>query len=486
MEMDMEDGGRRGAPKFPMPTNIEYLLEYYHLTKDQNAYRAAITTLDKMATGGIYDQLGGGFSRYSVDGIWLAPHFEKMTYDNSQLVSLYAHGYQLTKKPMYKRIIEETLEYTEREMTSPENAFYASLDADSEGEEGKFYVWSKVEVDSLITDKSEAEIFCNYYDISTNGNWEHKNILRIKDAEATKEKFEINDEQLNAILNKGKKALFEARSKRIRPRLDDKILTSWNALMLKGYLDAYAALGNEDYLNKAKANADFIVNKMLNKDNRLDRNYKHGKANINAFLDDYAAVIQAFISMYEHTFDEKWLEKAKDIADYAILHFYDESTGLFFYTSDLDPALVARKKEIADNVIPASNSMMGHNLQALGTIYDDKDYLDKAHKMMAILANQVGRISQPSFYSNWLRLYKKYVSPPYEVAIMGAENDKLRNDLMTHYLPNVLFMGDNKESELPLLKEKFNPDRSLIYVCQNKVCKFPVDNADAALEQLKK
>ncbi len=483
-EMDMLKGGKKGAPKFPMPSNIEYLLEYYHSSGNETALDAAITSLDQMAQGGIYDQLGGGFARYSVDDIWLVPHFEKMLYDNSQLVSLYSHAYQLTKKELYKKTIIETLDFVERELTSNETAFYSALDADSEGEEGKFYVWDKDEVLDLFDNNDEANIFCDYFEISEQGNWEHKNILRINPDIDVLSKYKIDDIALSEILKKGNKLLMEARDKRIRPGLDDKVLTSWNGLMLNAYVQAYTALGDSKYLDIALKNAAFIDNKMTSSDFRLDRNYKNNKSNINAFLDDYATVINAYINLYQVTFDTTWLDKAEGLTQYVLTHFHDKETHLFFYTSDIDPALVARKKELSDNVIPASNSMMAKNLFNLGTILYNKEYLDLSKKMTSIMSHQFSQIMQPSFYSNWLSVYLRFVRPPFEIAIMGKDAQNLRSQMAKSYLPNTIFMGSDNESELPLLKEKYNPDRSLIYVCQNKVCKFPVETVEKALEQI--
>ncbi len=320
--MDLKKGGRKGSPKFPMPNIHESLWHYWYFVENKDIREIVLTTLDKMANGGIYDQLGGGFARYSTDDKWHVPHFEKMLYDNGQLVSLYANVYKRMNNDLYKKVIEETLDFVERELTDKKGGFYSSLDADSEGEEGTFYVWEQSEVDAVFDNPTEAAIFKDYFNVSPTGNWEKTNVLWVKEKKhffAKKHNRSTTD--LDKILEKGKKALFKKRSKRIRPGLDNKVLTSWNALMLKGYIDAYKALGNEQYLKVALKNANFLSKTMLQSDGRLNRNYKDGKSVINAFLDDYANLAEAFIALYEVTFDEQWLNKAKRLTDYANQHF---------------------------------------------------------------------------------------------------------------------------------------------------------------------
>lgn len=481
--IDYKKGGRVGSPKFPMPNNYEFLLKYFHKTKQEKAFEAITTTLDNMAMGGIYDHLGGGFARYSTDANWKVPHFEKMLYDNGQLVSLYANAYQLTKKALYKEVIEETLEYIKREMTAPEGGFYSSLDADSEGEEGKFYVWDKSEIDSILADESVSTLFNEFYEVKKKGNWEHKNILYTKEKkEAFAAKKGLSLEEFESILSAAKTKLFDARSQRIRPGLDDKVLTSWNALMLKGYVDAYKALGTEAYLSIALKNAQFLIDNMLQNDYRLNRNYKDGKSVINAFLDDYAQLIQAFIALYEVTFDEKWLEKAKGLALYTFDNFFDEKSGMFNYTSKLDPPLIARKMEVSDNVIPASNSSIARGLYQLGLYLYKEDYLETARQMMDNLAESITTTDQPNFYSNWCQLYLDLANPPFEVAVVGENWPVIMEKLNQEFTPNALYLGGNTEGNLELLKGKLVEGETVIYVCQNKVCKLPVREAEAAIK----
>jgi uncharacterized protein YyaL (SSP411 family) len=460
-------------------------LEQYYQYGNKEALEAVTITLDNMAFGGIFDHLGGGFARYSTDADWKVPHFEKMLYDNGQLVSLYSQAYQITKKPLYKEVVTQTLDFIKRELTNDNGSFYSSLDADSEGVEGKFYVWTKEELAAVLQDEKVLTVFSDYYEMTNKGNWEHSNILyRKKEAADIAKKHQISVEDLTELLEKAKTQLLAAREKRVRPGLDDKVLTAWNALMLKGYVDAYRAFGESAYLDAALKNANFIINEILQKDNRLNRNYKDGKSVINAFLDDYALTAEAFIALYQVTFDEKWLFKAKDLMTYVNAHFFDAQSGMYNYTSDLDPALVARKKEMADKVIPASNSVMAKNLYLLGLYFYDADFLDKSKQMMHNVTQTIIDNEQPNFYSNWCSLYGMMVNPPYEVAIVGKDYASLQKDWQAQYLPNAILLGGAKEGSLELLQSKLQEGETFIYVCQNKVCKFPVQEVAAAVDLL--
>ena len=480
--IDYKQGGYSRAPKFPLPVGWEFLLQYYSLTGNEKALEAVVITLDEMAKGGIYDQIGGGFARYSTDARWFAPHFEKMLYDNGQLISLYAHAYKVTKNPLYAEVIQETLEFIEREMTSPEGGFYSSLNADSEGEEGKFYVWTKEEIQQALNEKP-AGLVGDYYQIKKPGNWEHgKNILYRK---STKEAFAENNgmtaNEWDRLLSNAKEKLLKERGKRIRPSTDDKILTSWNALMMKGYIDAYLALGNEKYLKTALKNARFLEKNMIREDGRLWRNYKDGNTSINAFLDDYALLADAYIQLYQATFDVQWLNKARLIADYAIAHFRDAKSGMFFYTSDKSENLIARKMEITDNVIPASNSVMAHVLYRLGEYYYHQPYIQMSQSMLNQVADEVPKGGP--YYANWASLMGMMTYGPFEIAIMGEEAVAKSHQMQQHYLPTALFMG-GREENLPLLEYKGVEEGTLIYVCRNKACKLPVKEVKAAMEQI--
>lgn len=480
--LDFKKGGKTTkSNKFPMPSNWAYLLRYHSLFGDEEALKAVNVTLKEMANGGIYDHLGGGFARYSTDPDWHVPHFEKMLYDNGQLVSLYSEAYQYEANPLYKQRVYETLEFVKRELTSPEGGFYSSLDADSEGEEGKFYVWTKAEIDSIL-EEEEATFFNVYYNVTARGNWEeHKNVLRVlKDKKEVATKLGVPVAELEQVLQGAKTKLMAARDKRVRPPLDDKVLTGWNALMLKGYVDAYRVFGEQEFLDIALKNANFLVKNALQSDNRLNRNYKDGKSSINAFLDDYSLLIEAFVSLYQATFDEQWLYKSKDLAEYAIAHFHDDDSKMFFYTSDEDAALIARKMEITDNVIPSSNSSMAKALFYLGTYFNKEDYLKMSEQMLTNVKEDVK--TQAPFYSNWVILMTHFVKTPYEVAIVGPDFAAKRAEMDNHFLPNSFLLGGNSEGTLELLKSKFVEGKNRIYVCQNKVCKFPVEEVSKAVE----
>ncbi|MEN7548038.1 thioredoxin domain-containing protein [Rapidithrix thailandica] len=481
--IDFKKGGPQRAPKFPMPNVYQFLMQYHHLSGNREALEAVTLTLDKMAKGGIYDQLGGGFARYSVDDRWLVPHFEKMLYDNAQLVSLYTNAYQLTGKELYKEVVYETLAFVERELSSEEGGFYSSLDADSEGEEGKFYVWNKHELDSLLGAK-DAAVFCEYYAVEEKGNWEEgKNILNITEpVETIAERHQLSVEALASLIEACKQKLLAEREKRIRPGLDDKVLASWNALMLKGYLDAYRVFGEKKFLEKARKSAAFIEKNFIREQSRMDRNYKNGKSSINAFLDDYSFTIEAFIAFYQVTFEEEWLHKAERLMGYVEEHFYDENTKMYFYTSSLDDPLMKRSKEVSDNVIPASNSSIAKSMFFLGTYLYKNEYVDKATAMLNNMLTEVKR--QGEFFSNWAVLLGYYTYPPYEVAIVGEGFEQFRQEMEKYYLPNVFLLGGINEGKMELLSGKLVEGETFIYVCKDKACKLPVKTTEKALKQI--
>jgi uncharacterized protein YyaL (SSP411 family) len=479
--VDNKEGGPNRAPKFPLPNNYEFLLRYGTLTQNKEVLDHVNLTLQKIAFGGIYDQVGGGFTRYSTDAFWKVPHFEKMLYDNGQLVSLYSEAYQATKNPLYKEIVEQTLEFIEREMTSKDGSFYSAIDADSEGEEGKFYVWKKEELESLLAD--DFDWVKDYYNINQKGHWEHGNYIPLRDEtdeDFAKKRGWSLDILKSKVMTVNAKLLKE-RNKRIRPGLDDKQLTSWNALMLKGYADAYRVFGNKDYLETAIRNAEFILKNQKQKDGALWHSHKEGRSTINGFLEDYCFTIEAFVSLYQATFDRKWLDEANELAAYAIEHFQDEKSGMFYFNSDKDPKLVARKMELTDNVIPASNSSIAKGLFYLGHYLDKKQYLDISEQM---LNNVYPGIEQGgSWYSNWLELSLHYTKPFYEVAIVGQDAETKRSELEQFYYPNRILVGGKKENGLPLLTHKLVPEETYIYVCVDKACQMPVKEVSEAEEQ---
>jgi uncharacterized protein YyaL (SSP411 family) len=481
--IDFTNGGTKGAPKFPMPNTHQFLMDYNFHTKDPKAIEAIKVTLDNVANGGIYDHIGGGFARYSTDEIWKVPHFEKMLYDNGQLVSLYSNAYKTTSDETYKKVVYETLEFINRELTDEAGGFYSSLDADSEGEEGKYYVWTKTEIESLLGEKSE--LFCDYYSVTSIGNWEGNNILFItQKKEDLLKKYKLNEESFDKTISESKKILFEERSKRVRPGLDDKILTSWNSLMLKGYVDAYMAFGESKFLQAAINNGEFIIDRMMSEDGRLNRNYKNGKSTINAFLDDYAFTIEAFISLYEITFDEKWIYAAKKLTDYVITHFKENESNFFFYTSDIDEPLIARKIDFSDNVTPSSNSSLAMGLLKLSRFFYDQPYEGLTNEM--IKAVKQSAIMNPTFYSYWLSVATKLSFPFYELGIVGDNYEKGREKIDRIFLPNVIVFGGMGESDLEILKDRYVSGKTLFYVCENRVCQLPVENSNKAIEQMLK
>ncbi len=477
-EIDTLKGGRLGVQKFPTPSIWQYLLQHHFFYKDRASLQAVNKTLEAMARGGIYDHLGGGFARYSTDPDWRVPHFEKMLYDNSQLVSLYSKAYQLTGNPLFKSIVEETTGFIAREMTSEEGGFYSSYDADSEGEEGKFYVWTAEEIAAKLGD--DAEHFMNYYSVRKGGNWENTNILMVhEEPEKIIKRSGLSAEEFYQKLDQGKQKLFEARTQRVYPGLDDKILTSWNALMAKGYLDAYRVFGNSQYLEAARTNLEFLLANAKDESGRLNRNYKDGRSSINAFLDDYSFLIEALIGLYEATFEEKWLQEARQLTNYTLEHFLDSETKMFYYTSDEDPELLTRKMELSDGAISSSNSTMARNLYLLGTYLYEENYLEIARQM--VLNIQPTLAEQPIFYSNWLILMQQMTQPLYEVAIVGEDWEQRRNEFDRYYLPNVAYLGGSREGSLELLENKLVEGRTTIYVCENKSCRLPVTETDKAL-----
>ncbi len=488
-QFDYKFGGIQNAPKFMMPNNYHFLLRYAHQNNNKALLDFVNLTLEKIAYGGVFDQIGGGFSRYSVDNKWHVPHFEKMLYDNAQLVSLYADAYLLTKNELYKNVVTETLTYIKNEMTAANSAFYSSLDADSKNyngtlEEGAFYVWTKTELKQIL--KADFNIFADYYNVNTYGHWEHDNYVLIrKDNDATIiKKHNITPDLLLEKKTNWKKLLLIARNKRIKPRLDDKTLTSWNAIMIKGYVDAYRVFGNNAYLASAERNATFILNNQLKKDGSLYHNYKSGKSTINGYLEDYAATIEAFIALYENNLDEKWLNAAKDLTNYTFEYFFDNTNKMFYFTSKNDAALVSRSIEYRDNVIPASNSMMAKNLFKLSHYFDDNHYSDTAMSMLNNVKPEMQ--DYPSGYSNWFDLMLNYTHPYYEVAIVGKNAKQKITTLNKTYIPNKLIAGSTYENNMPLLQNRFNPTHTLIYVCVNKSCKLPVTTTKDAIRLLKK
>ncbi|MCL7763753.1 thioredoxin domain-containing protein [Polaribacter sp. Z014] len=488
--LDTIYGGSKRDIKFPMPNSLEFLLRYSYQFEDINIKNHLETTLTKMAFGGIYDQINGGFSRYSTDKKWHIPHFEKMLYDNAQLVSLYAKAYQNDKKELYKTVIEETLDFVKNELTDQNGAFFSSLDADSKNtenelEEGAYYYFTKQELQHLIT--KDYSLFENYYNVNNFGLWEKNRFVLIKNSPnvAFADKHNISTDLLSSKVKNWKTILKKARKQKVQPNLDDKVLTSWNALMIKGYTDAYKALKNEDYLKIALKNANFILKNQLQKNGNLYRNYKNGKSTINAYSEDYATLIDAFINLYEVTLDEKWLTASKKLMDFTLENYLNKENNMFYFTSNKDQKLISRKVKVDDNVIASPNSILANCLFKLSLYYSDTNYNKISNQMLHNMKDDV--LKSPSSYSNWLNLMTNYTRPFYEVAVVGAKASVLKNEFQENYIPNVIIVGSTKENEsVPLLKDKYVTDETYIYVCNFGACKLPQTEITKAIELIQK
>jgi uncharacterized protein len=466
-------GGIEKAPKFIMPSVWHFLLRYYFITKNQDALRMVTHTLKHIAYGGIYDHLAGGFSRYSVDGEWFAPHFEKMLYDNAQLLSLYSEAFAATHDDHFKKVVYETTAWLENEMTHPGGGFYSALDADSEGVEGKFYTWTEDEIKNILGE--QAELITSYYHSSPEGNWEHgRNILKRGHVTQLREEPEKLDEW--------KKKLLAVRNKRIRPGLDDKILTGWNAMTIQGLIDAYKVFGDEKFLTLALTNISFLE-AFLMENGKVYRAFKNKHSETEAFLEDYAYLIQAYTSLYQVTFNEGWLHKADRWCHYVMENFYDQKDGFFHLASQAAEKLIAKKKEVFDNVIPASNSVMAHNLHTLGVLLDKEEWKDLAIKMTTRLAALIE--SEPGYMSNWGILFAEIIHGISEVVISGDDALAHRQELHRHFSPFIISVGTRDKSELPLLAGRdAKANETFIYVCKNKTCQLPVNTPAEALTQL--
>jgi hypothetical protein len=476
---DSREGGGNRAPKFPLPNNYEFLLWYGSKNKNFKVLDHCMLTLDKMAYGGIFDQLGGGFCRYSVDVLWKVPHFEKMLYDNAQLVSLYANAYKYSKNELYKEVVLKTLSWIEREMTDKSGAFFSALDADSEGVEGKYYVWTIEELKQECGE--DFAWFKDYYNINQLGYWEDENYILMRNENdfkfAQKHNLELND-----FRNKKQKItekLMSIRKNRIAPGLDNKCLTSWNAMMLKAYCDAYEAFGEDEYLFSALKNAKWIVSSQLTGKGTLLHSYCNGKSAINGFLEDYAHVIAAFLKLYEVTFDEYWLNHAKNLCEKSLEEFFDAESGMFYFTAK-NTDLIARKMEVNDNVIPASNSVMCLNLIQLGTLFQNDSYNSTARQMLMNVYE--GMEKYGAGYSNWAIALMQFTEGIKEIIITGP-NFKANHQLISkNYLPNIVFSGGIKSS-LPNVQGK-NLAVDLFYRCENKTCSLPETDVEKFMSKL--
>jgi uncharacterized protein len=481
--MDKSGGGTLNAPKFPLPVNLEFLLHYYYHTGNADAIDQVEVSLRKMAMGGIYDQAGGGFARYSTDELWKVPHFEKMLYDNGQLVSVYSKAYSLLKTPLFKDIVYQTIEFIDRELTSPDGIFYSALDADSEGEEGKFYVWKESEIDQILG--NDAPVVKDYYQVGKNGYWENGNniLLRVETDEDFSGKMGISLEDLRSLIVRSNHKLLESRSQRVRPGLDNKTLTSWNALMITGLIDAYASFGEDSFLEKAKRAADFIIKHSVTGEGKIHRSIGGKGPVIDGFLEDYALFIQSLIKLFEVTLEPGYLIYARSITEYVIDNFKSSNTRLFPFSSDKGEKLKAVFYEVHDNVIPSSNSVMAMNLLYLAGYFEENSWTRLALDMTGDISSQMFRYS-PGF-SNWARLMIHNVYPFFTFVICGPEAEKRVREIKMNFIPGMAIAATiNENKEIPVLMNRFKNDETWYYVCSMGQCKLPVNNIDEALRQI--
>lgn len=481
-KFDKKWGGMDKEPKFIMPSIWLFLLRYFYLSDNQEALSHSLFTLKKISMGGIYDQVGGGFSRYSVDRYWFAPHFEKMLYDNAQLLSLYSEAYAISKDDAFKDVVYESFLWLQREMMHDNGGFYSALDADSEGVEGKYYIWRKEELREILG--QDESLLSSYYSVKEEGNWEHgSNILmRIReDAQFLKDNSLKADEWVTT-LSRAKDELLRARSQRIPPGLDDKILAAWNAMTTCGLTDAYKVFSDSIFLDAAIRNIEFIEKEMMS-GNTVYRSFKNKRSRTEGFLDDYAFLIQAYLKIYQVTFREKYIFRASEITQHVIDQFFDAADGFFFYTSTNSETLITRKKEIFDNVIPSSNAVMAQNLNQLGVLFECEDWIKKADNMISSLSHLVK--SEPAFMSYWAMVHMEVKKGFAEIVLTGEGIDFLRSQLHQHFIPFALVQGSEKEGSLPLQKDKIAiGGKPTVYVCYNKTCQLPVHSVDEALGQI--
>lgn len=474
-------GGIAKAPKFVMPTVWLWLLRYHFISKNKTALDMVLLTLKKMTRGGLYDQLGGGFSRYSVDAEWFAPHFEKMLYDNGQLLSLYAEAYAVSKDNDFKTIVYEMVSWLQREMTHAEGGFYSALDADSEGVEGKFYAWTYGELIEAVGDNS---VMSEYFQVTKEGNWEHglNILLRSESNQHFMSDYNINEPDLDILVAEGKKKMFAYREKKIRPMLDDKILTGWNAMTVQGLVDCYKTFDDSLFLELALKNISFIENNLIH-EGKVYRAFKNKRSATEGFLEDYAFLIQAYTSLYQVTFHENHLAKAEAWIGYVFKNFFDPHENYFHFSSQSAEKLIAKKKEVFDNVTPSSNSVMARNLFHLGMMLDKNEWKQLALDMTTRLASII--VAEPVYASNWGILFSEIVVGVKEVVIVGEKWEEMRKEIHKNYLPFALSLGSKTKSKLTLLEgREAKEGKTTIYVCQNKVCQLPVENVNEAMTQI--
>ncbi len=476
-------GGFGKAPKFPQTMSIRFLLRQYHFTKNEAALQQALLSLDKMIYGGMYDQLGGGFARYCTDNEWLVPHFEKMLYDNALLVSVISEAYQLTGAALYRQAIEQTMAFISKNWQSTQGGFYSAYDADSEGVEGKFYVWSKSEIEEILV--QDAALFCQYYDVTEYGNWEESNILWVKiPLQQFCLKLQLGEPETEALLEQCRQKLFTQRAKRIMPLLDDKILMGWNALMITASCNAYAALQNDTYLEMAEKANSFIEQYLQNEKGSFYHNYKKIAANP-AFLDDMAYFVQALINLAEVTGNNQYLHKAKLYTEKIFADFKDAESPFFFYTPVWQTDVILRKKEWYDGATPSGNSTMATNLHYLSIVFDMGEWKKQAIEMVQTVSNTSMRY--PTSFSNWSCLLQQCLNSTYELVVSGTNTKALVKEILQKYCPNKILQSQLQPNEdFPLLRGRWNENgTNKIFLCEAYHCRAPVETVEALWALLK-
>jgi len=468
-------GGFSQAPKFPQTFSIRFLLQYHHFTANEEALSQALLSLDKMLEGGIYDQVGGGLARYSTDKEWLAPHFEKMLYDNALLVMALSDAFSLTRLPRYETAIRKTLGFIIREMQDPEGGFYAAIDADSEGEEGRFYVWSRQEVDEIL--KADSALFCRFFNITEKGNWEGKNILRrLEPVTAICEAFNLEEGELEKMMDRGLEKLLKARNERVRPGLDDKQILGWNALMITAFCRASAVLDDDHLRVTAVTNFNNILSRFRLRKNEpeMGHTFKEGKVKYPAFLDDYALLIEACINLQEVTSDFKYLDTAMAFTEHVIDEFYDPESGYFFYTTEDQQDLIVRKMEYHDGAMPSGNSLMAGNLLYLATLFNEVKWQQMGQEMAAGLSSRA--TTHPGSFGLWAMLIMQQAFGAGQIVVTGNEFEKVRGEILKHFHPgNSLLCASKPHKGSSLFEGKKTGAGSWIYWCINNSCRNPVE-----------
>ncbi|MEM6684391.1 MAG: thioredoxin domain-containing protein [Bacteroidota bacterium] len=485
-ELDEDAGGLKESEKFPRPTNYHFLLRYATMQQKEPLRNHINLTLTNIANRGLFDHVEGGFARYTTDALWNIPHFEKMLYDNAQLISLFSTAYQTQQKQRYKEVVYQTLDFIEKQFARTDGLLYASLNADSlneenELEEGAYYVWEKEALQQLL--KEDFALFSDYFQldlIPTTEDGKHVLVQGYTNENFAK-KHELSQEKLAKKITQWKMILLSARKRRKAPETDTKVITAWNALMLKAYTDAYKVFGDESLKNTAIKMANTIKEKLITKEGSTLRSLDN--KGISGYLEDYAFLIDAFLGVYQITFDAQWLQEALSLTEYTITHFYDTEQQLFAFSETKGNGLAFKEFDVEDGVIPSANAVMANNLFKLSHYFGNEDFLSKSKKMLQRVLPDA--IAYPYLYANWLQLYLNLSEPFYEVVINGKDAIAKAKELHKNYLPNIILCGSTTESNLPLLENRFYEDNTFIYVCVNRACKLPTESVEKALKLMK-